>query len=110
MIMSLYIISSMQESGRKPSSQPHKEEGEDYLQLDHGKGDRSGHKDKPSSTQKESREYSALKLKDGPGGRVKELEDLNADGFRKPGQSYIEAKLEAREGYYQEYKDKLPTY
>ena len=55
----------MQESGRKPakpsSSQAYKEEGEHYLPLDHGKGDRSGRKDKPSSTQKRSGgEYSAL--------------------------------------------------
>ena len=65
MIMSLYIMSSMQESGRKPPkpspSQAHKEEGEHYLPLNHGKGDRSGRKDKPSSTQKRSEEeYSAL--------------------------------------------------
>ena len=55
------FISSMQESGRKPAkpsaSQAHKEEGEHYLPLDHGKGDRSGCKDKPSSTKKE--EYNA---------------------------------------------------
>ena len=28
---------------------------------------------------------------------MKELEDLTAVGFRKPGQSYMEAKLEAQE-------------
>ena len=45
----------MQESGRKPSpSQAYEEGGEHYNQLDHGKGDRSGHKDNPSSTQKRS--------------------------------------------------------
>ena len=51
----------MQESGRKPakpsSAQAHKEKGEHYLPLDHGKGDIS----KPSGTQKGSGgEYSAL--------------------------------------------------
>ena len=40
---------------------------------------------------------------------MKELEELNAQGFRKPGQSYIEAKLELQEGCYQEYKNELPT-
>ena len=49
----------MQKNGRKPakpsSSQAPKEEGEHYLPLDHGKGDRSGHEDKPSGG-----EYSAL--------------------------------------------------
>ena len=39
---------------------------------------------------------------------MKELEDFNANEFRKPGQSYMEAKLETQERY-QEYKDKLPT-
>ena len=59
---SSYIISSMQESGKKPAkpsaSQARKEEDEHYLPLDHGKGNRSGHKVEPSSTQKGSgREY-----------------------------------------------------
>ena len=45
----------------------------------------------------------------GAGGRVKELEDLTVGAFRKPGQSYMEAKLEEQERYYQEYKDELPT-
>ena len=49
------------------------------------------------------------KLEVGAGGRVKELEDLNADGFRKPGQSHLEAKLETQERLYWEYKDELPT-
>ena len=40
---------------------------------------------------------------------MKELQDLNADEFRKPGQSYMEAKLETQERLYQEYKDELPT-
>ena len=104
----------MQESDRTPAkpsaSQAHKEEGKHCLPLNHGKGDRSGRKDKPSSTQKGSGgEYSALELKVGPGGRVKEKEDLNADEFRKPGQSYMEAKLEHQERLYQDYKDELPT-
>ena len=52
----------MQESGRKPAKpQACEEEGEHYLPLDHGKGDRSGCKDKPSSIQKGSGgEYSDL--------------------------------------------------
>ena len=40
---------------------------------------------------------------------MKELEDLTVGEFRKTGQKYIDAKLEAQEKYYQEYKDKLPT-
>ena len=40
---------------------------------------------------------------------MKELEDLTVGAFRKPGQSYMEHKLEAQERLYQEYKDKLPT-
>ena len=41
---------------------------------------------------------------------MKELEELNTEGeFKKPGQSSMEAELELKEGYYQEYKDKLPT-
>ena len=38
-----------------------------------------------------------------------ELEDLTCGEFRKSGQSYMEAKLETQERYYQEYKDELPT-
>ena len=40
---------------------------------------------------------------------MKELEDLTVGEFRKTGQKYIDAKLEAQEKYYQEFKDKLPT-
>ena len=40
---------------------------------------------------------------------MKELEDIAVGEFRKSGQSYMEAKLEIQEGYYQGYKDKLPT-
>ena len=40
---------------------------------------------------------------------MKELEDQVVDEFRKPGQSYMEAKLETQERYYQEYKNELPT-
>ena len=40
---------------------------------------------------------------------MKELEDLAIGDFRKPGQSYMEAKLETQERYYQEYKDALGT-
>ena len=40
---------------------------------------------------------------------MKELEDLTVGAFRKPGQAYMEAKLEEQERCYQEYKDKLPT-
>ena len=48
-------------------------------------------------------------LEVGAGGRVKELEDLTVGEFRKPGQSYMDAKLETQLRYHQEYKDKLPT-
>ena len=40
---------------------------------------------------------------------MKELEDVNPDKCRKPGQSYMEAKLEEQERLYQGYKDKLST-
>ena len=58
-------------------------------------------------TKQKDRKLEELEL--GKGGRVKELEDLTVGYFRKPGQSYMEAKLETQERYYQEYKDKLPT-
>ena len=55
----------MQESGKKTANlspaQACKEEGEHYYPLDHRKGDTSGHKDKPSSTEKgREEEYSVL--------------------------------------------------
>ena len=40
---------------------------------------------------------------------MKELEDQVVDEFRKPGQSYMEARMATQERYYQEYKDELPT-
>ena len=40
---------------------------------------------------------------------MKELEDLTVGEFRKPGQIYMEARLETKERFYQEYKDELPT-
>ena len=48
-------------------------------------------------------------LEVGAGGRVKELENYVGDDFRKPGQSYMDAKLETQLRYYQEYKDELPV-
>ena len=40
---------------------------------------------------------------------MKELEHYDANEFRKPGQSYMDAKLAAQERLYQEYKDEFPT-
>ena len=40
---------------------------------------------------------------------MKELEYLCVGPFRKPGQSYMDAKLKVQEEYYQKYKDKFLT-